>query len=346
MLDTLPTSIGILSWRPAVEPVGLGPKQGVKAQGTEANHGTIDISRVSKERMTKEEATAIGRYFEPLLYKGSNIPAKGARVFNLGDSRQKFVSLDIYEEVHEVVAIKPAQQAREGDCGGDRISSEETTGDATAAGVAEIAGIATTSVGVGRVVARPVGTESIVEGSAEAAVTTITTTTTSSDSEIENGTVVVNSDRKQSNVQLLESVAHGNEFERATADVDVVGTTGPKGSTSKLTTFYHLVATYDFPVPLLQDFDTLPGHCQDSTGGVYAAVGQFWATLTKPVERSSRVRVSTHSPYNTYTHIPLAVPMHHLSPIYYFPIFLISLFSFHPLIAPITHFFQSFVFVY
>ncbi len=42
------------------------------------------------------------RVFEAVLHKGDRIPGTARRRFRIADHRQKFVSLDIYEEVEEV----------------------------------------------------------------------------------------------------------------------------------------------------------------------------------------------------------------------------------------------------
>jgi hypothetical protein len=41
------------------------------------------------------------RIFEPILLKGDKIAAKGGKRFTIGNSKQKFVSLDMYEEIEQ-----------------------------------------------------------------------------------------------------------------------------------------------------------------------------------------------------------------------------------------------------
>jgi hypothetical protein len=73
MMDMLPSSIGVLTWREEDE----------DADGDG------------------------GRYFEPVLCKGQAVPSTGVRTFSLEHNNQKIVSIDVYEEVEEYVHTYP-----------------------------------------------------------------------------------------------------------------------------------------------------------------------------------------------------------------------------------------------
>lgn len=73
-LDCLAVSIGVLTWE------------------TE----TVSESSTDNGRKTKPS-----RIFDPILLKGDKLPAKRSVSFPLADRKQKFVSLDIYEEIEE-----------------------------------------------------------------------------------------------------------------------------------------------------------------------------------------------------------------------------------------------------
>ena len=75
MLDALPTTIGIRSFAPSNA------------------HDVLAVRNNAQPDITEEEG-----YFEPILTKGSRLPAKATKTFALADKTQKMVSLDIYEE--------------------------------------------------------------------------------------------------------------------------------------------------------------------------------------------------------------------------------------------------------
>lgn len=72
MMDCMAMSIGLMSW-----------------------------SKAESESSTSS-SNGGGRVFERILFKGDKIPAKRGKRFRLADPRQRFVSLDIYEEIDQL----------------------------------------------------------------------------------------------------------------------------------------------------------------------------------------------------------------------------------------------------
>ncbi len=102
MMDCLAMSIGLLSWK-------------------EDSSGS-DNNAHSDSRATGSEAhTAQHRVFEPILHKGEKIPSKGSKKFALGAANQRFVSLDMYEQIDQqrLVAAAHIVESAESNVGAD-----------------------------------------------------------------------------------------------------------------------------------------------------------------------------------------------------------------------------------
>lgn len=96
VMDCLANALGVMSWE--------GP------EGAEPDHSCTGAEQ---------------RVFDAVLRKGAPLPAEGKLRFRLAQPAQRFVSLDIYEEVEEVRLIKPTSQSSES---GNGPSSSDTAG--------------------------------------------------------------------------------------------------------------------------------------------------------------------------------------------------------------------------
>ena len=105
MMDCLASSIGVMSW-----------------EHENISGGDTTISYISENTSSEKENTKRMRVFDAVLHKGAPLPATHTMRFTLADSAQKFVSLDIYQEMEECRVIKPTV--------GDRdIAIKPTVGD-------------------------------------------------------------------------------------------------------------------------------------------------------------------------------------------------------------------------
>lgn len=83
MLDILPTSIGVMTWSDT-------------SPDTDTDTADQSGAATVADMCMHEPAS---RQFEAILTRGSRVPATGSKLFTLADPvRQRFVSLDIYEE--------------------------------------------------------------------------------------------------------------------------------------------------------------------------------------------------------------------------------------------------------
>ena len=97
MMDCLASSIGVMSW-----------------EHENISGGDTTISYITENTSSEKENTKRMRVFDAVLHKGAPLPATHTMRFTLADSAQKFVSLDIYQEMEECRVIKPTVEDKEG----------------------------------------------------------------------------------------------------------------------------------------------------------------------------------------------------------------------------------------
>eukprot|EP01041_Mallomonas_annulata_P008626 gene8626-17793_t len=88
MIDALPSTIGIRSFT-------------TPDDNTTTSDTTIceDKDTNHSNQFNDDDMLHVNGYFEPVLIKGSKLPASATKTFTLADEKQRFVSLDVYEEV-------------------------------------------------------------------------------------------------------------------------------------------------------------------------------------------------------------------------------------------------------
>ena len=116
MMDMLPSSIGVLSWRDSGRKDRMkGRGRGSGSSGGNKGSGDGEENEKDGDEDGGEDSEAEdgdgdgdgGRYFEPVLCKGQAVPSTGVRTFSLEHRNQKIVSIDVYEEIEEYVHSYP-----------------------------------------------------------------------------------------------------------------------------------------------------------------------------------------------------------------------------------------------
>lgn len=83
MMDAVPTSVGVMVW--------------LNSDSGSSNYSSSSSS--SSNTLIALDELPVDRCFHVVLAKGSYLPAKGVRTYKVASKQQKFISVDVFEEI-------------------------------------------------------------------------------------------------------------------------------------------------------------------------------------------------------------------------------------------------------